>query len=79
MVVTFDAGYSTIPSDVFSATVDVVKMMLYARNRDPNLRSENIEQVYQAAYFFGAGPNSDGGLPESITGPIERYRMPVIA
>ena len=75
----FSAGYGVIPFDVQKAMVDLLKGMLAARNRDPMLRSENIEEVYEAQYFFGAGPGSSDGLPQSITGPLDKYRMPVIA
>jgi hypothetical protein len=79
IVVVFSAGYAAIPFDVVSAVANIIKGMLAARNRDPMLRSENIEQVYQATYWFGAGPDSSGGLPSSISGPLDKYRMPVVA
>lgn len=78
VLASFSAGYATIPPSVFNATVNVLKGMLYARTRDPNLRSENIESVYEATYWFGAGPGNDEGLPTSITGPLSKYRVPVI-
>lgn len=78
IVVNFTAGYVTIPPNVFSAVVNIIKSMLYARTRDPNLRSENIEGVLESAWFFGAGPDSSEGLPTSITGLLDNYRMPVV-
>lgn len=79
IVVVFAAGYAVIPSDVVGVVSDIIKGKLSARTRDPMLRSENVEGVYQAAYWFGAGPGSSDGLPSSITGPLSRYRMPVFA
>lgn len=78
IVVNFSAGYETIPASVVNAVASIVKGMLYARTRDPMLRSENIEGVYEAQYFFGSGPGSSDGLPSSITGLLDSYRVPVI-
>lgn len=78
IVVIFSAGYAVIPFDVVGVVVELIKGMLAARNRDPMIRSENIEGVWQATYWFGAGPGSSGGMPSSITGPLDNYRMPVI-
>lgn len=77
IAVVFIAGYATIPPNVVKAAVDIIKAMLAARTRDPALRSENIEGVYEAAYWFGAGPGSSDGLPSSITGLLDTYRVPV--
>lgn len=79
IVVVFDAGYAIVPPDIVGVVVDIIKGKLAARARDPMLRSENIAGVYEAAYWFGAGPGSDGGMPSTLTGPLSRYRMPVIA
>lgn len=79
IVVTFSAGYEAVPYDVQKAVADLLKAMLAARDRDPLLREENIEGVYEAQYFFGSGPDSSDGLPESITGPLDKFRMPVVA
>ena len=79
IVVNFSAGYATVPPNVVSAVVSIVKGMLSARTRDPALRSENIEGVYEAAYWFGSGPGSSDGLPSSITGLLDSYRVPVFS
>ncbi len=78
IAVSFSAGYSAIPSSVVNAVVAVIKAILYARNRDPGLRGENVEGVYSAQYWSGAGPDAVAGLPYSITGPLDKYRVPVI-
>lgn len=77
IVVVFSAGYATIPPNVVKAVVEIVKGIYFARTRDPNIRSENIEGVYEAQFWFGAGPGSPNGLPTSITGLLEPYRVPV--
>lgn len=81
IAVVFTAGYANIPPAVVNAVVSIVKGLLYARTRDPALRSENIESVYEAQYWFGTGPGSGSsdGLPSAITGPLDKYRMPVFA
>lgn len=78
IVVNFKGGYAAIPPNVQNAVVEIVKGMYYARTRDPGLRGENIEGVYSAQYWFGAGPGSNNGLPPSITVLLDPYRTPVI-
>lgn len=77
-VTIFSAGYAEIPSSVVNCVAAVLRGILYARNRDPGLRGENIEGVYSAQYWAGAGPDAVAGLPNMITGPLDKYRVPVI-
>lgn len=75
--VTYQGGYSAIPPSVIKAVVDIVKGIYSARTRDPSLRSENIEGVYEAAYWFGSGPGVSGALPSVISDLLENYRVPI--
>jgi len=71
-VVTYDAGYDTIPADLEAACISLIKARRSARTRDPVLRSEEIPDVYKAAYWV-SGPG-DGELPPDVTAALDRYR-----
>ena len=77
--VVYTAGYATVPSDLQEAVCEMVKARWYAQTRDPALRSQNVEGVYQAQYWFGSGPGADTDMPPVIEARLERYRVPVIA
>jgi hypothetical protein len=84
IVVFYPAGYSmTDPdmSDAQDAVTRMVKGRYFAQTRDPALRQENIEGVFSATYWFGAGPGASpgvGNLPPDIQGILEKYRSPVV-
>ena len=78
IAITYLAGYPTIPLDVVDATARLVKAALYARTRDPMLRSEHADGIYEAAYWFGSGPGSTGGMAPDIVALLDNYRVPVI-
>lgn len=75
----YQAGYEEIPDDLSDATMQLIKARWFARTRDPGLRSENIAGAYEAAYWFGSGPGSEGDLPPNIMAMLDRYRVPVLA
>ncbi len=75
----YQAGYEEIPDDLSDAAMQLIKARWFARTRDPGLRSENISGGYEAQYWFGSGPGSEGDLPPNIMAMLDRYRVPVIA
>ena len=77
--VIYPAGYSAIPDDLQEAVILLAKMRYFARTRDPLVRSENIEGVYQAQYALGSGPGEQGDLPVDVEEKLQRYRAPVVA
>lgn len=77
--VSYSAGFATIPDDVVAAVSELVKMRLYAQGRDPMIRQENVHGVIDTTYWFGSGPSATSGIPSSITGRLDNYRVPVIA
>ena len=79
VAVVYSAGYATVPSDLAEAVSEMVKTRYYGQMRDPALRSQNVEGVYQAQYWFGSGPGADTDMPPVIEARLERYRVPVIA
>jgi hypothetical protein len=79
LIFQYQAGYAAIPPDVQDCIIDLVKMRWFARQRDPMVRSENVEGVYQAQYWFGTGPGTPGDLPAYVANKLDRYRVPVNA
>ncbi len=75
----YRAGFALIPPDVQDAVIDLVKMRWFSRQRDPMVRSENVEGIYQAQYWFGTGPGAPGDLPAYVVSKLDRYRVPVNA
>ena len=73
----YAAGYASVPPDLADAIGRMIKAQWFARTRDPQVRSETISGVYEASYWFGAGPGSSGGLPPDIAAILDFYRVPV--
>lgn len=66
-------------ADAVEGVTMLVKGRFYAQNRDPTLRSENIEGVYSAQWWYAAGPGADtGDLPPLVQAKLDRYRTPVV-
>jgi hypothetical protein len=79
IVIVYSAGFDPQEADIEDAAIDLVKASWFGRRRDPMVKSENIEGVWQADYWFGTGPGGPGDLPNYVKDKIERYRVPVIA
>ena len=84
IVATYAAGYvlppnsaRTLPTDLELAAIDLVKAQYMARTRDPLLKGEAVPGVYSAQYDLSS--NAGSGLPDSIIGLIDNYRVPVAA
>lgn len=76
--IAYTGGLTTVPADVADAVTRMMRSRWFARQRDPQLRSENISGVYEGTYWFGSGPGSSGGLPPDIVDILENYRVPVV-
>ncbi len=75
---TFAAGYAAIPADVQKAVLKMIKLVTMARDRDPQLRQENVEGVWEGQYWFASGPGAaTGDMPPDVEAMLERYRVPV--
>lgn len=85
IVVTYTAGWllpgqdgRNLPPDIESAVIGLVKMFRFARERDPNVKSEhdNIPGVrdFQVDYFF-RNPEPGAPLPEEIAQKLNRHRQ----
>ena len=79
IVAIYWAGYTAIPDDLQDAVILMVKGRYYGRTRDPMIRSQNVEGVYEASYFFATGPGGQGDLSVDAMAKLDRYRVPVTA
>lgn len=75
--VVYAAGYATLPADLQGYAIRLVTEAWFARKRDPKVRSQNIEGVYSAQYWFATGPGG-GNFPPDVVDGLDKYRMPVI-
>lgn len=74
LVVSYTAGYATIPYAIADACIQLVATRWYARARDPAIRSEEITGVGRQDFWVGQLPS---GLPSSVQTAIAAYkRMP---
>jgi hypothetical protein len=79
LTVQYQAGFTTIPPPLQDCAIQLVKARWFARQRDPNVKSENIEGVYSASYQFGTGPGGTGDMPVYVSDKLDRdWRVPVI-
>lgn len=82
IVVLYQAGWSIFDptfADAVDAVVRLVKGRFFAQGRDPAVRQENVEGVWSATYWFGAGPGAaTGNLPPDVQALLEKYRTPVV-
>ena len=78
IAVAYSAGYASIPADLADVVTRMVKARWFARRRDPMVRGETIPGVYEATFWFGAGPNASGGMPPDVAEILDSYRVPVI-
>lgn len=78
IVVEYSAGYvlpglpaRTLPNDIERAALSLVKASWFARTRDPLLRSEEVPDVYSAAW---AVPSGRDALPPDVESLLSPYR-----
>jgi hypothetical protein len=74
--VTYDAGYilprfpaRDLPADIERACLSLVKLYYFARNRDPLVKSEDVQGAVNTAYFVGGD-----AIPPDIAGLLDRFR-----
>lgn len=78
LLVTYVAGYDPIPADLVGAVAAWIKGIRAAQLRDPMLRSQSAPGVYEASYWFGAGPGNVGGIPPDVAAALDNYSVPLI-
>lgn len=76
IVITHVAGYDLpddAPSDLNDACIELVKMKISARTRDPTLRAVETPDVLREEFWVG-GVGGQDGLPPRVLSVIESYR-----
>jgi hypothetical protein len=74
----YPAGFTaaTLPGDLSDALILLVKARWFGRNRDPLLRSSNVEGVLAQTWALGAGLGAETDFPPDVQAKLERYRVP---
>ncbi len=78
--IVYQAGYAkNVPeiAELQDACIRLVRGAYFGSKRDPNVRSVNIEGVYEASYWFANGPGGSG-FPPDIQAMLDDWRVPVI-
>ena len=78
ITVVYQAGYSDIPADIQDAAIQLVKSKYFSRLRDPSVRAEAADGVYNAQYVIGTGPGGPEDMPASVATALDRYRVLVV-
>jgi hypothetical protein len=73
VVVTYVAGYSTVPEALKLAAISLVKVKAAEMNGDALLRSESFEGLGSATYFQPAS-TAGGGLPPDISDMLTAFK-----
>jgi hypothetical protein len=85
IVVAYAAGYRLpgdpqrdLPEDLERACLETVKARWFARLRDPLIKGEQVQGVASADYWVPSTGAGDPGLPPSVVGLLQRYRLPIV-
>lgn len=76
LVVQYDAGweYTSLPSPIGHACIDLVKLARSASTRDPLVKAESIPGVGDVQYWIGDVPGTVGNLPPNIQAELDPFR-----
>lgn len=84
-VVVYKAGFETLPGDLKEAASDLFRAFTREDGRDPYVKSETVEipgvETVTTELWSGSlnGTASAGGMPESISSQLTRYRNAALA
>ena len=85
IVVAYAAGYllpgdpqRDLPEDLERACLETVKARWFARLRDPLIKGEQVQGIASADYWVPSTGDADPGLPPSVVGLLQRYRLPTV-
>ena len=68
-----------LPADIQRAAVDQIKAQFMGGQRDPNLRSFNVPDTFQASYSVGGGDSAGkSGLMAQVEAALAPYRRMVV-
>lgn len=78
LTVVYEGGYvllNDLPYDIERACIDLVKGAYFARERDPQVKSENIYDVAAFSYFGGDASGGSSALVEKVKSDLAPYRI----
>ena len=85
IVVVYAAGYRLpgdpqrdLPEDLERVCLETVKARWFARLRDPLVKGEQVQGIASADYWVPSTRAGDPGLPPSVVGLLQRYRLPTV-
>jgi hypothetical protein len=84
VVVVYDAGFTTIPSDLKMAATDFFRLAWLEQSRDPSKKRDEVDIPGVAHtvtdFWVGSipGQSSEGSVPDIVAGQLQRYRNIVI-
>lgn len=76
IVVSYTAGWTTVPDDLKMAAASLTKAWFYQEGRDPLLRSRDVPDVYRETYATPDQSNLIGAVPRDIAAMLSRFRAP---
>lgn len=80
--VSYVGGYDLpddLPADIQRAALDEIKAKFMSGPRDPNLRSFNVPDTFQASYSVGGGDSAGkSGLMAQVEAALAPYRRMVV-
>lgn len=77
IVVNYQGGYSTIPTDLEDAIIRMVTKRYLAKGRDPSLKQESVPGVREVQYWIATGAEA-GNMTPDILDILDNYRTPNI-
>ena len=77
VVVQYQGGYATIPTDLVDACLRLVTARYRGRGRDPMLVERTQPTLGAERYWVGPTPGQKGSLPPEVRDIVDYYRVPV--
>jgi hypothetical protein len=77
IVVTYSAGYGSIPEDVSGAVIRMVVARQNAFRRDPNIDSESVDGI--GKFNYRRPTPGEGNMTPDVTDLLDNYHVPVVA
>lgn len=73
IVVRYVAGFATVPDELKSCAIDLVRMMDSVSGRDPLLRAQQWDGIGREEYQITSGMVMDGGIPKDIADRLSPF------
>jgi len=75
IVVSYTAGWATVPDDLKMAATALVRAWYFQDGRDPLLKSRDVPDVYRESYALaGDASTLSGSVPADVAGLLSRFR-----